>query len=235
MAETERKKKRGKKAPRRERKERRFVGNQTQSSTVAAVAGMLGAGALGAGVYAQWIKDPPMSYGSYIVAGGALVLGAALWFGDAGAIPVRVGDAGVAVEKGTEIIRLAWCDLERIYVERSYLVLSGDGLKLELPMAAHKAAAARILKEAVERVPDVLDVKQSATDSLPEPKDDDGEWVTITGVQVAGKRCAESGEVITFEGDARLCPSCGQVYHRNKVPKKCVTCEADLAGHAVRP
>ncbi len=170
-----------------------------------------------------------------MVAGGALVLGAALWFGDAGAIPVRVGDAGVAVERGSEIIRLAWCDMEQIYVERGFLIMSGDGLKLELPMAAHKSAAAWILKEAVRRVPDVMDVKGSTVESLPEPKDTDGELVTISGVQVAGRRCAESDEIITFEGDARLCPRCGQVYHRSHVPKKCVTCGEEIAGKAIRP
>jgi primosomal protein N' len=47
-------------------------------------------------------------------------------------------------------------------------------------------------------------------------------------VQVAGRRCAKCDAVITFEVDARLCAQCGQVYHREHVPDRCVTCDAEL-------
>ena len=43
-----------------------------------------------------------------------------------------------------------------------------------------------------------------------------------------------SSWTISFERDARLCPQCCQVYLRDQVPKKCVTCELDLADKAVR-
>ncbi len=233
MAETKKKKKKGR-TPRRVRKERRFAGGQTQSSRTAAYAGMVGALVLGAGVYAQWIKEPALEYAPYIVAGGSLVLGAAMWFGDSAGLPVRVGDAGIAFEKGSELTRLAWCDIETIEAEGKTLVVRGDGMKLELPLNAHALAASWILKEAARRVPEALDVKGSLADQLPAPKDTDGELMEVTDVQVAGKRCAASDTVIAFEKDARLCPTCGQVYHRDHVPKRCGTCDDSITGRVVR-
>jgi len=226
------KKKKKKKVVKRERKERRFEAQQTRSSTLSVVAGMVGALALGAGVYAQWIRDPALPYGQYMVAGGALVLGIALWFGDTSGEPIRVGDAGVATEKGSDLIRLAWCDMERIYIERGKLVLAGSELTLEIPLASHGKAAAWILKAAVERVPEAMDVKNSQADALPNPTDEDGEFVLIENVQVVGRHCAVSDKAISFERDARLCPVCAQVYHRLHVPKKCVTCGEDISSSA---
>lgn len=222
-----------KKAAKRERTERRFEPEQTQTTKLAFGAGMLGALALGAGVYAQWIRDTPLPYGPYIVAGGALVLGAALWFGDTGAVPVRVGDAGVAIEKGNEIARVAWCDMERVYVEKGELIVRGDELTLTLPLGAHARAVARVLSEGTRRVPDAMDVKRSALDKLPEPRDEDGQIVPMEAVQVAGRHCAASDKPIAFERDARLCPNCAQVYHKDHVPKKCVTCDSELGDKAI--
>lgn len=218
------KKKTKAKAVKRERKERRFVAEQSTSSTTVTVVGMAGALALGAGVYAQWIRDPAQPWAQYLVAGGALVLGVALWFGDTAADPIRVGDAGVATEKGSDLIRLAWCDMEHIRIERGQLVLVGDELTLKIPLSGHAKTASWILKEAVERVPDALDVKSRDRDTLPDPREDDGELVVVENVQVTGRHCASSDTPISMERDARLCPTCAQVYHRDHVPKKCVTC-----------
>ena len=91
------------KVTKRERKERRFEPSRTQASRLAVFGGMAGALALGAGVYAQWVRETPLESAPYIVAAGAVALGLALWFSDAGAVPVRVGDAGIAIEKGAEI------------------------------------------------------------------------------------------------------------------------------------
>jgi hypothetical protein len=68
---------------------------------------------------------------------------------------------------------------------------------------------------------------------LPEPRDLDGELVALEGVQVAGRHCAASDKPISFERDARLCPNCAQVYLKDNVPKKCVTCERDLGSAAI--
>lgn len=228
MAETKKKKK-----AKRERKERRFSPEQTYSSSSAVAVGMVGALAAGAGVWGQWISENPHGYAPFLFGGGAVALGAALWFGDAGAVPVRIGDAGIALERGSELTRLAWCDLETIEVVGKQLMARGKNVSFGIPIAAQPKAVAWILAEATRRVPDVMNVKQSELKTLPEPKDLDGELVPLEGVQVAGRHCAASDKTIAFERDARLCPNCAQVYLKDEVPKKCVTCERDLGASAI--
>ena len=217
----------------RARKERRFLPEPTYASRASIGGGMLGALILGAGVYSQWLSENPRAIAPYLFGVGAISLGAALWFGDAGALPVRVGDAGIGIEKGNDLVRLAWCDIERVFSERAELVAKGKELTLRIPIAAHRSAVAWILSEGTKRVPTVMDVKRQSLDGLPEPKDNDGEFVVIEGLQVAGRHCAASGKPVSFERDARLCPNCGQVYLKDQVPAKCVTCEAALGAKAV--
>lgn len=228
MAETKKKKK-----TKRERKERRFTPEQTYSSSSAVAVGMLGALAAGAGVWGQWISENPHGYAPFLFGGGAVALGAALWFGDAGAVPVRIGDAGIALERGSDLTRLAWCDLDTVEVVGTQLLARGKSVTFGIPIAAHPKAVAWILAEATKRVPDVMNVKQTELKTLPEPKDLDGELVPLEGVQVAGRHCAASDKAIAFERDARLCPNCAQVYLKDQVPKKCVTCERDLGNAAI--
>ncbi|HEY0464001.1 MAG TPA: hypothetical protein VGC79_07325 [Polyangiaceae bacterium] len=215
------------------RKERRFLPEPTYASRASIAGGMLGALVLGAGVYGQWLSDNPRAVAPYLFGVGAISLGAALWFGDAGALPVRVGDAGIGIEKGNDLVRLAWCDIERVFTERAELVAKGKELTLRIPLAAHRAAVAWILSEGTKRVPAVMDVKRQSLAGLPEPKDSDGELVAIEGLQIAGRHCAASDKPVSFERDARLCPSCGQVYLKDHVPAKCVTCGAALGSKAV--
>jgi uncharacterized Zn finger protein (UPF0148 family) len=89
------------------------------------------------------------------------------------------------------------------------------------------------MAEGTRRVPDAMNVKKSDLTGLPEPKDLDGELVLLEGVQITGRHCAASGKPIAFERDARLCPNCAQVYLKDAVPKKCVTCERDLGSGAI--
>jgi hypothetical protein len=196
-------------------------------------AGMVGALAAGAGVWGQWISETPHSYAPYLFGGGAIALGASLWFGDAGAVPVRVGDAGIALERGTDLTRLASCDLETIEVAGKQLLAKVKNLTFTIPVAAHPRAVAWILAEGTKRVPDAMNVKKSELAGLPEPKDLDGELVLLEGVQVTGRHCAATEKPIAFERDARLCLNCAQVYLKDAVPKKCVTCERDLGSGAI--
>lgn len=228
MAETKKKKK-----TKRERKERRFSPEQTYSSGAAVGAGMLGALALGAGVWGQWISETPHAFAPFLFGGGALVLGGSLWFGDAGAVPVRLGDAGIALERGTELTRLAWCDLETVEVNGKQLLVKGKGSSFSIPIAAQPKAVAWILAEGTRRVPEAMNVKKADVSTLPEPKEVDGELVPLEGVQVAGRPCAATGKPISFERDARLCPNCAQVYLKEAVPKQCVTCKRDLGASAI--
>jgi hypothetical protein len=237
MARGTRSRKKGKKQQPAERKrqERRFLPEQAQASRVSVGVGMVASALLGAGVWAQWISEQQYGFAPYLVAAGALALAAAMWFGDIRAVPVRVGDAGVALEKGPDIIRLAWCDMKRVSVFRQQLFIEGGQHTLSIPIAAHRRAVAWVLAEGTRRVPDAMDVSPTAVDGLPAPSRHDGELRTVTAVQIAGRHCAASDQVISFERDARLCPNCGQVYHKNHVPAECATCEQALGPSAVSP
>jgi hypothetical protein len=215
------------------RKERRFLPEPTYASRASIAGGMMGALVLGAGVYSQWLSENPRVIAPYLFGVGAVSLGAALWFGDAGALPVRVGDAGIGIEKGSELVRLAWSDMERVFTEGAELVAKSRELTLRIPIAAHRTAVAWILSEGTKRVPAAMDVKRQSLAGLPDPKDNDGEFVEIEGIQVAGRHCAASGKPVSFERDARLCPNCGQVYLKDQVPAKCITCSAALGAKAV--
>ena len=217
----------------RKRRELRFQPKTTQSAWLMFGLGMLGALALGAGVFGQWVKDPPIDYSAFLVAGGAIGLGIALWAGDLSGVPVRVGDAGIALEKAGDVVRMAWCAIERISVDGGQLVAKGDDLTFSIPIAAHPQATAWILKEGVQRIPNAVDVKRRAIKELPKPDPEAGEELKVEGIQVAGRHCRESDVLISFERDARLCPNCCEVYHRQHVPKVCATCEQPLGERAL--
>jgi hypothetical protein len=223
-----------KKATPHQRKERRFVPSKTTTSGVGFWAGVIGSLLLGAGVYATWIRDPAMPYAEVLVGAGAAVFVVALVLGEVKSSPVRIGDAGVAIERGTDFTRIPWCDLKRLYVAQGRLIAQAeDGTSLALPLRAHAAAAAWLLSETVRRVPEAMDVKSTVVDSLPKPDPRDGESVAVQAVQVVGRHCAATNTPIQFERDARLCPRCAQVYDRNHVPRQCKTCGADLGEAAV--
>ncbi len=233
MAEVQGSKKKKKKSSKRTRKEHRYTGEQTYASKVAVGVGMLGAALLGAGVYERWIFEQPKSFAVYLVALGAFALVGAVAFGDLGTLPVRVGDLGIAIERGNELERIGWCDLKRVYAEKGKLFLEGKESTSAINIAAQPKAVARILAEGTRRIPEAMDVKRAAIEGLPTPRDDDGEVLTVDAPQVAGRTCAASGKTVAFERDARLCPQCGEVYLKDRVPKKCLTCAADLGERAL--
>lgn len=215
------------------RRERRFVPEATGTTKAGLVALLLGGALLGAGLYGQWIREEPLEYAPYLLSAGALAMAVGLWFGDARTGPVRVGDAGVAVEHGDEVRRVVWCDVERVTLERGTLLVKSKETTLSLPVSAHRLAIAWILAEGGRRVPDVFQAKRADLADLPETRESDGEQVTVEALQVTGRACAESGKPIAFERDARLCPTCAQVYHREHVPKTCVTCGEALNKRAL--
>lgn len=236
MAETKTKKKKKKTAQGKgPRLEWRFEPEQMRISLVVAIAGMVAAAALGAGVFGQWLHDPANSFAPFLLAIGALGLVGTLVVAGAGAAPVRVGDPGVAMEKPSDTIRIPWCDMEHIRIERGTLSIEAGESSLRIPLALHQAAVARVLAEAVVRAPEAMDVKGEAVEGLPKPSDDDGTRVPIEMLQIAGRACAASDKAIAFERDARLCPNCAQVYHKDHVPKTCVTCESELTGKVYQP
>lgn len=219
-------------AQKRERKERRFTPEATYASRVTSYVGMAGALALGAGVYGQWLTDNPLKVSPYLLAAGSVAFLGSLWKGTNEIGALRVGDAGVALENEDELVRILWCDIERVSLNSGKVDVKGKHASISFPAEAHPKALAWVLSEGSRRVPDVFAVKRTDVESLPEPKEFDGELVTVEELQVTGRHCRATEKPIAFERDARLCPNCGETYLKDHVPKKCLTCQAELGNRA---
>lgn len=210
--------------------ERRFVPTTTGPAKLIAVIGGLGAMLLGAGVYGQWMQEVSPEISPWLLGAGALLAALAAFLPDSESAPLRVGSAGVAVERGgDQPDRLAWCDVERIAVEGSAIVVHGaGGVRIVAGLPHHAAAAAWIVAEALDRIPSRVSVAAEDRAKLPRTSDVPGVKVAFEPVQVAGRRCKASGKLISFESDARLCPRCSEVYHRDQLGERCLTCEGAI-------
>lgn len=226
----EKKGKKSKKAKRRELSERRFVG--APSSKSKALLGLLFGGAivLGAGVYARFVMAKIPSYATYLVAGGALLIAIYILLVPDDAPPLLVGDGGVGEEHGEGVKRLPWCDFTAVSREGTMLVLTTEESgQLRVATDQHGPAAARIIAELERRMGEVLEIGDDVKAGLPALKDADGEVRKVTTVQSAGRKCAASGRLLSFEADVRTCALCGQVYHAEEAPEVCLTCGSPLA------
>jgi hypothetical protein len=219
----------------RERRERRFDPQGATNARIVYLVGAIGAIAMGAGAWGQFGAlvheggPEPLKFAPYILAVGALLVGAAIWIGTSGEPTLRVGDAGLAIEK-SGLRRMPWYAIERIeWREEAVRVTGKDDMGIAMSLVAklksHPQAAAWIVKEARERVPRVVDVPDDAT--LPDPRASAGETMALEPPQVVGKHCSASGKVIAFEPDARLCPKCERVFYKASVPAEC-DCGASL-------
>src|SRR5262245_31600625 len=179
MTTTKKLKKKAAATEKRERKERRYAAEETYASRIAIGAGMLGSLALGAGVYATWVRDQPTSYGGYLVAAGALVLGGALYRTGADPGTLRVGDAGGAYEKNNELTRVRWCDIEKLSFDGDRVNVKGKSGSLSFPRSAFPKALAVLAVEAGKRVPDVVKWSRTEIDALGSPNESSGELVPI--------------------------------------------------------
>ncbi len=227
------------KSQKRERKERRFVPASAGNPLLVKVMGGLGAASLGAGTWAQFghqlsnVEMPPVPYAPYILAAGAAFFAAAIWLGTSSEPALRVGSAGIAIEK-VEIQRIPWYAIERVVWDRERAEIAvrgkddaGKDVSLTVRAKNHGLAAAWIAREAKERIPKVTDVPDEVP-GLPQTRSGDGELLPLDPVQVVGCHCAASGQVIAYEPDARVCPKCERVYHKSSVPEECA-CGAKLS------
>ncbi len=219
----------------RARRERRFEPVASARPGLVYTLGAIGAAAMGAGAWEQFgplmsdVGPEPLKIGPYVLTAGALVAGIAIWMGTSGEPFLRVGDGGIAVEKGG-LRRMPWFAVERIEWRDEAVRVTGkdDGgvaMTLAASLRSHPQAAAWIVREARARVPGVVQVPEDST--LPEASADAGESVALDPPQVVGRHCAASGKVISYEPDARVCPRCEVVYHRAHVPETC-ECGASL-------
>jgi hypothetical protein len=213
--------------------ERRFIAEWNRLDWVALGAAVVSGVLLGAGSYAAQAMDPPADYRNFLFLGGVVAAALFAFRISSGKSVVCVGDAGVAVEQRGENTRLLWSEVTSIRYEEQQLVLAGVNATLRLPSQRHARAIRAVLAEAARRLPRILDVSKKIVDSLPAVTGGGPKVEPVASLQIAGKRCLVTKEILTFERDARLCPNCTSVYHRDHVPSTCVTCERPLGDAAL--
>jgi hypothetical protein len=224
-------KKKKERGPRRQ--ERRFIAQSSYNPWLVRILGGLGATALGAGTWGylyghafeadEKLKPIP----SYIIAAGAVLTGATIWLGTSSETPLRVGAPGIAMEKG-EVRRMPWANVSQISWESGNLALviagkdeSGSAWTFKVPIRSHAEAAGWILKEALERIPKVVDISDTVIEKMPAANPHAGMIIDLEPLQVVGKKDAVSGKTLSYEPDARVCPRCERVYYKRTVPKRC--------------
>ena len=218
------------------RKERRFFPESTANPLVLRVLGAVGVAALGAGAYEQFLTTAPepFKYTPWLLAGGAALFGLSIWFGTSGDPVVRVGDGGIGVERGNTR-RIPWHELKELDWDGEKKALRAKGrdedgkdLTIVVKLKTQAQAAAWMLKEGQARVPDVVHVPEDVAEPIGAARETEGHVVPLDPLQVAGKKCMESGKSIVHEEDGLVCPKCERIYHKNHLPKKCA-CGVSLA------
>ena len=214
------------------RQERRFVSQAATNPILVRGAGAVAALLLGAGLYAyvygqSFTADAERSIPSYIIAAGAVLMGITIWIGTSAENPIRVGDPGIAVEKG-DLRRMPWWGVEKITFEPGALALNIVGndeantaWTFKVSVKAHPEAVGWIIREAMDRIPKRVDIPEETLEKLPPAGEHAGQKLDLEPLQVVGKRCAATGKTISYEPDGRVCPRCERVYSKRSVPKKC--------------
>lgn len=249
---TEEKKDKRKKAKKSgpKRTERRFVPVASTNPWIVRGLGALGGLVLGAGLFAYFYAsgeghtfgpeaaDKVKAIPSYLIAGGAVIMGICIWLGTSSEAPIRVGDPGIAVEKG-ETRRMPWWLVEKITWQPGALALIVSGRDetlrdwtFKVPVASHPEAVGWIVSEARRRIKKKVEIEKGVLAKLPAAHEHAGTKIDLEPLQVVGKKCAASGKTISYEPDARVCPQCERVYFKRSVPNKC-KCGASI-GH-LRP
>ena len=236
------------------RLDRRFVAHSANNPWLVRVLGIVGAMALGAGVYgylygesfkkaadaaraaneavpqdALRMEAVPL----YVVAFAAVVLGITIWLGTSSEAPLRVGAPGIGMERG-ELRRMPWWAISEITWQGGNRALAivgkdeaGSPWSFRVSSKAHAEAVGWILKEALDRVPKVVAISDSVIETLPGAGVHAGQIVELEPLQVVGKKDAVTGKLISYEPDARVCARCERVYYKRSVPKRC-KCGASL-------
>lgn len=199
--------------------------------SVAHAANEAGMAGVNAGVPAEALRMEAIP--AYIVAGAAILTGIAIWLGTSSETPLRVGDPGISMEKG-EVRRMPWWGISQISWEAGNLALviagtdeSGSSWTFKVSIRSHAEAAGFIIKEALDRVPKVVDIRDDVLEQLPGANPHAGMKIDLEPLQVVGKKDAITGKTISYEPDARVCTRCERVYFKRSVPKKC-KCGASL-------
>jgi hypothetical protein len=239
------------------RQERRFIAQSSYNPWLVRILGALGGLGLGAGAWAYFYGESFKKAAetarasaansaaaaeamrieaipAYIIAGAAVLTGIAIWLGTSSETPLRVGAPGISMEKG-EVRRMPWWGISQITWESGNLALviagkdeSGTSWTFKVPVKSHAEAAGWIIKEALDRVPKVVDIRDDVLEQLPGANPHAGMKIDLEPLQVVGKKDAITGKTISYEPDARVCTRCERVYFKRSVPKRC-KCGASLA------
>jgi hypothetical protein len=223
----------------RERRERRFEPTAATRPELVYVLGAVGAVLLGAGTWETFgplLRDDgpePLKAARYVLAAGAVIASVAIWIGTSGEAVLRVGDGGIATEKGG-LRRFPWYAVERVeWTEGAVRAVrvtgtddAGSKVTITASLAVQPQAASWIVREARDRIPSVVHVPADAP--LPDPSAAAGTTLPLEPPQVVGRHCTASGKVIAYEPDARICPRCERVYHKASVPPAC-ECGGEMA------
>lgn len=214
------------------RQERRFISQAATNPTIVRGMGAIAALLLGAGLYAyvygqSFQADNERSIPSYLIAAGAVLMGIAIWIGTSAENPIRVGDPGIAVEKG-DLRRMPWWGVEKITFEPGALALnivgndeSNTAWTFKVSVKAHPEAVGWIIREATDRIPKRVDIPEETIEKLPPAGEHAGQKLDLEPLQVVGRRCAQTGKTISYQPDGRVCPRCERTYLKRSVPKKC--------------
>jgi hypothetical protein len=222
----------------RERTERRFLPQAQANAKVVYVLGGAGAIVLGAGVFEQFgnairkIPVDPVEWAPWLLAAGAVIVGLAIWIGTSTEAAVRVGVAGIAEERNP-MRRMPWWSVEDVSGTANVIVVrgkdeNGADMGVRFTRRATPGALAWVVREAKERAPEQFELSDEVVEQIGKASKQFGEVVACPPLQVVGKRCADTDKVISYEPDARVCPRCERIYHKDHVPKSCV-CGASLA------
>lgn len=226
---TKSKKSTGAKSKKAVRSERRFMPERSNASIATMAGTIVGGLGVGAGLYGQWMTNPTMAAAPWVLAAGSAVLAAVLLWGDLEGTVIRVGDAGIVWERDGKVNRrVAWCDMREVEIRDAMVRVQLEGEVMTFSVASQPLAAAWVAKEANARIPKRWKASKDVIQSLPKTSSDDGEGLVVEPLQVTGRSCRASQRTITFERDARYCVRCGEVYHKDDLPDRCLTCDADL-------
>lgn len=211
--------------------ERRFLpeGRLSPLAWVVASAGCL---LMGFGIYGVWLASFNEPSAPWYMLAGIITIIAALIVARLQRRVVHVGDAGIALLQRGQNVRIPWWQIETITLSGNKLRIEGAEHSVVLPFGEHGQAAAWILREADRRIPERVKKPDKKPKHLPRRDRNAGKKVPVHGMNVVGLRCSLSGETFEAESDARLCPSCGALFHHDHVPEKCSQCGRRLGDRA---
>jgi hypothetical protein len=206
--------------------ERRFAPAAGTRDYIWVVLTSLGGIGLGVGAYAIFLRDdslPPAPWTNYVLAAGVTLVAAYFLLGRSAQRPIRVGELGVAFEDEDKVSRVAWWQITSVDLDAGALRLKTKGKTHTIPVADNAAAVRRILREAMKRIPNRVEVDEARIEGLP-ASGEKGELLKAEPPQITGMECRSSSQALTFEKDVRLCGRCGVPYHKAGVPPRCPEC-----------